>query len=1216
MHLKSLELHGYKTFASRTMFEFAGSVTAIVGPNGSGKSNIADSIRWVLGEQSYSLLRGKKTEDMIFSGSEQRTRAGMASATITFDNSDGWLPIDFSEVAVTRRAYRDSQNEYLINGQRVRLKDVSELLAQSGLAERTYTIIGQGLVDVALALKAEERRRLFEEAAGIGLHRARREEAIRRLETTTRNLDRVKDILVEIEPRLKSLERQARRAQEYEQVKADLQLILREWYGYHWHNSQLDLTNAREVVRTLESGLEQARQEQAAFEVKLTSGRERLTSLRSQLNSLHNQSSQLHGKREEVSKNIAVMDERIRSTIEQQQNIKNEQSNLVIEIELLQDSSVQAESEVKRLQLELEEARSQMVGAEKSLAARIEERSQVEKNVQSARQVLSSLNSRQGQFQARLKERRTQAERERRALQEAIQAVEKIENEHQTLENRLNSAQIAQRRLAALRRSAEDALEAHRERDVTVNADYKKTLDQVNLLSAEMARKTAQFDVLEQAEKTLSGYAAGTRVLVQAGQKQRLSGVRGVLSNFLEVKPELELAIVAALGEYLDAVLLEAHEDRAYEDWALDLLDGEAVRGVLLPLPGIRPSRHTNPIEPEDAARDDVIGIASELVHVAQEYRAIVDLLLGQVVVVRDRKAARKLARELAEAGNNSLTRTVTLQGEVFHTNGPIVAGNGSGKQSVLGRGRERKDLKNGLQQLDQQLKAINERVSQLEKDIQDLRAEASRLNQAQRAARQEEEKGSLQTRQIQLALEQVKRQLSWQIDQRQRLQSEIDRGEGEARQLVEELSGLETRIEEAREKMREHNAAFASIAIDEYQAQVLHWKTVEAVSRKALEDGRLRQQDREAALLRSKNSQATLVMRLNDMVGLLDNLEQEKINLRQAEVEINAGIDAIRAQIEPAEAELEDLEQGQAELQKAEVGTRQSLRQAENRYTQARLVQSRKQEALDALHRRIEEDFGLVAFEYADQVSGQTPLPLQGMVEQLPHISQLPAEIEENIKRQRAQLRRIGPINPEAQLEYQEVRQRFKFLTEQVNDLEKAEESVRQVISELDTLMKVEFRKTFNSVAAEFKQIFSQLFAGGTARLSLTDPDDINESGIEIEARLPGRRSQGLYLLSGGERSLTAVALIFALLKVAPTPFCVLDEVDAMLDEANVGRFCELLRELSQHTQFVVVTHNRNTVQVADVIYGITMGRDSTSQTLSLKLDEVSKIVDEVNSQ
>ena len=270
--LKSLELHGYKTFASRILFEFPGNVTAIVGPNGSGKSNVADALRWVLGEQSYSLLRGRKTEDMIFSGSEFRPRAGMASATITFDNENGWLPIDFSEVTITRRAYRDGQNEYLLNGQKVRLKEITELLAQSGLAERTYTIIGQGLVDAALSLKPEERRKFFEEAAGIGLYRSRREEAISRLDSTRRNLERVLDILTELEPRLHSLEKQAKRAMEYEQVKADLKVLLRDWYGYHWHRTQQDLLHTREVVRSQEERLAQMRERQARVEEELSWG--------------------------------------------------------------------------------------------------------------------------------------------------------------------------------------------------------------------------------------------------------------------------------------------------------------------------------------------------------------------------------------------------------------------------------------------------------------------------------------------------------------------------------------------------------------------------------------------------------------------------------------------------------------------------------------------------------------------------------------------------------------------------------------------------------------------------------------------------------------------------------------------------------------------------------------------------------------------------------
>ena len=316
--LKSLELQGYKTFASRTHFEFPADITAIVGPNGAGKSNVADSLRWVLGEQTYSLLRGKKTEDMIFAGSEQRPKASMASATIEFNNEDGWLPIDFSAVSITRRAYRDGQNEYFINGQKVRLREISELLAKAGLAERTYTIIGQGLVDAALSLKPDERRRFFEEAAGIGLYRSRREEALNRLNNTQRNLERVQDILSELEPRLRSLERQAKRVEEYDRIKADLQVLLREWYGYKWHATQRELREALKFSRLKEGELHQVRQEQAGIETHIGGVRTQLQEMRQQLNTWHTESAELHRRREQVSRSLAVSDERKRAMLDQQ----------------------------------------------------------------------------------------------------------------------------------------------------------------------------------------------------------------------------------------------------------------------------------------------------------------------------------------------------------------------------------------------------------------------------------------------------------------------------------------------------------------------------------------------------------------------------------------------------------------------------------------------------------------------------------------------------------------------------------------------------------------------------------------------------------------------------------------------------------------------------------------------------------------------------------
>jgi chromosome segregation protein len=409
-----------------------------------------------------------------------------------------------------------------------------------------------------------------------------------------------------------------------------------------------------------------------------------------------------------------------------------------------------------------------------------------------------------------------------------------------------------------------------------------------------------------------------------------------------------------------------------------------------------------------------------------------------------------------------------------------------------------------------------------------------------------------------------------------------------------------------AQEALQKQQSTLASLPLDEIQTQLAHWDTRLAVTERALADARSRLDEHRTRGERIGQTERSLRQRLVESEANQRKLEEEKAACRQAEGEVGERIEALQRLIEPTEVELEANEAALAVLQANEGEARKGLNLIEHQFTQAKITLARRQESLEALRRRIEDDFGLVAFEYAESVSGPAPLPLEGMVEQLPPVEELASDIEETLNRQRAQLRRMGAINPEAQAEYREVRERFQFLTEQVHDLTKAEADIRQVIAELDILMQREFKRTFSLVAVEFHQIFARLLGGGSARLMLTEPEDVTLTGIDIEARLPGRREQGLSLLSGGERSLTAAALVFALLRVSPTPFCVLDEVDAMLDEANVGRFRDLLRELSRATQFIVITHNRNTVQAADTIYGVTMGRDSASQVVSLKLDDV----------
>ncbi len=1191
--LKSLELHGYKTFASRTLFEFPGVITAIVGPNGSGKSNIADSLRWVLGEQSYGLLRGRKTEDMIFSGSEQRSRAGMASAMITFDNSDGWLPIDFSEVSITRRAYRDGQNEYLLNGQRVRLREISELLAQSGLAERTYTIIGQGLVDAALALKPEERRRLFEEAAGIGLYRSRREEALNRLEATRRNLERVQDILAELEPRLQSLERQARRAQEYERIKADLRLLLRDWYGYHWHQIQKEIGHVKEVVRAQARQLAEARQRQQEVEQQLAAHRGRLQGLREKLTDWHAQSSRLHNQREKLSRDLAILEERLRSAGEQRQGLTSDITRLEEEIQTHQKRLEEAQAEQERLQANSLEAQAQAELAAQTLQSRQKERHGVENRLREARQALVSSETRLVQIKAHLNELTNRAENEKNSYASAVQVAAESEKELEKAREKLAASQAEQGRFEQEEKEALEALRLLREKAEVLSQERKRLFDQRTRQEGERARLNVQLDVLEQAENSMSGYAEGARFLFQAVRQGQLKGGYQTLSSQLQVPAEYEQAIAAALGDFLDAIVLDSQADP--ENAMVLLQKGEKGRAVLLPAAWMRPGERA-----PARADEGVLGLAADLIGCPEELQALVDLLLGNVLVVKDRQAARK-----QQAGLPANSSAVTLAGEVFFASGSVLAGKGR-QPGTLSRPRQKKELGEAVAGVQDEIERLTRLLEEQDKKIEEVNGEVGSSDRAAKEAGKRASAGREATRQATLTHEKARRQVDWQVEQHANLKAQMDRTAGEIARVTADISGVEAQIGTRREQVHKLQAELAVLSLDEFQAQVTHWNTSAAFAARVAEEAASRLEERRQTLSRAQQQLSTIKRRLEDILEAGNGLEQDRSSLSQQEKEVIEKIEALRASISPAEEEMSSVQREFEELQAVEGASQQALTVAERHSTQAQLELTRQRDALDALRRRIEEDFGLVAFEYEAEVDGQTPLPLEGMVEQLPALDELPAEIEDSINRQRAQLRRMGAINPEAQKEYGSVLERYEFMTAQVSDLKGADVDLRQVIAELDELMKREFQKTFEAVAAEFKVMFHRLFGGGSAHLVLTDADTPTEAGIDIEARLPGRREQGLSLLSGGERSLTAVALVFSLLKVSPTSFCVLDEVDAMLDESNVGRFRDLLIELSGNTQFIVITHNRNTVQAADVIYGITMGRDSASQTISLKLDEV----------
>jgi chromosome segregation protein len=1199
--LKSFELHGYKTFASRSEFQFSDGITAIVGPNGSGKSNIADALRWVLGEQSYGLLRGKKTEDMIFSGSENRPRAGMASATIVFDNNDGWLPIDFVEVGITRRAYRDGENEYLLNGQRVRLKDVSEVLAKSGLAERTYTIIGQGLVDAALALKAEERRRLFEEAAGIGLHRTRREEAIKRLETTRRNLERVHDILAELQPRLRSLERQAKRAQEYSQMKDDLKIVLREWYGYHWHKAQAELVEAQVNAKQQEDALTEVQLNQHDLDKKLSEYRININELREKLNDWHKELTSLHQRRESKSREQAVNSERSRLLLLQLEQISRERASAEEEVGIQKDLIIASNHEFTQLETDLKDAHQSVSDSLDKLSARQQERSIIERKILSLQQDITRITTRTTQKQALLSEKDTHINRLKDALQKIDQDILSAESEYSSAQSHLNTTFVEKEEKVKNTETIMAELQSTQDKLTALEVDRKALSDKISTQKTKIAQLQAEINVIEEADQSLTGHEEGARILIQAMNDNKIDGAIGSLGNSIIVPEEYETAIAAVMGEYIDALVLRSITQT---DTAMDLIDNETTRGSLFPLDVITSTR---PLALDLAKAPvesiNIIGVAANLVTAETQLKPVIDWIFGHVIIVKDRKTARTIlaSRDWRDIPN---LRVVTLKGEMYLTSGPIITG-APGK-SLLARPRQQREIKTRLEQTISGLETLENQYRGLEINIDEFQKNEKGSNEKYRSAIELENATIEKLNKQELQIEKIQHDLQWHHNQKIRYQADLDNEVLEQVNIKSEIAKLLEESHDVQLVMESNTTMLDGLPLEEFQTQHSYWTTNTAVFEQALVDTRNRQQEKITRLQKIENNLSDILTRSTQLDLEIKSLNENMVVCSGEEANIAGKIDELGKVVDPYEEQLSTLEKEHTSLLSTDTDARQVLRAAEQRYTQAKINLAHHQESFESLRRHIEDDFGLVSFEYTDSVSGPKPLPLDGMVEELPKIEVLSSEIEEIIRQQKAQIRRMGAINPEAQNEYQEVKERFEFLSSQVADLIKAEGDIREVIAELDILMEREFRRTFDAVAQEFKQIFTRLFGGGSARLSLTDPDNMTETGIDIEARLPGRREQGLSLLSGGERSLTATALVFSLLRVSPTPFCILDEVDAMLDEANVGRFRDLLTELSEKTQFIVITHNRNTVQAANIIYGVTMGRDSASQVISLKIDEL----------
>jgi chromosome segregation protein len=1165
MYLKRLELQGYKTFAARTEFEFDSGITAIVGPNGSGKSNIADALRWVMGEQRYSTLRAKRGEDMVFAGSQGRKSMGMAEVSLTLDNSSGWLPIDYAEVRVQRRTFRSGDTEYYLNSSRARRKDIVELLAKGGLSSNTYTVIGQGAVDAALNMRPEERRAIFEEAAGIAIYQARRDESLTKLEATRSNIMRVNDIINEITPRLNSLRKQAERADEYQKVAAES-----------------EEANRAEALRRHKRGLEEIAE-------KIEELRQRQAELRGQLSDWHSESGALHAGLEELQRELAVIRERERLLTQQREEIRQDLSPLEASRDVRGERIAELEAELKQLATERQEREAEAEGLRGQLAQLEEERGRVDQELATAQDRAFQLATELAEGRNRLNQLAERKEQLGRENAEHDQEIERLEEQAGTLRGRIEGLEAERdtlladgeelsSRQAEMERTAQSSLARQRE----LRPRWEKVGDALSKLEA-------RHELLTKVRQELTGYTEGVRTVL--AHKSALEGLVATVAEVLEVPSHLELAVETALGSLLQAVIVETWQ--AAEKALRFLEESHGGQATFLPLDSLETSLMERVPEGEG-----IVGLASELIGIRDGLGPALTALLGDTLVVRDLATAHLVRRE-----HGSL-RVVTLSGQLVCPRGSVTGGSAESGGGLLARERELRELPEEIAEARASKKGLEEEIHTEEEGYQEVLSEVAALGQEQqqleaRRRAKEEEIASWRLRRDRVAQE-----IEWRKAAQRRLQREMESLEERRRAVTEEIEGGERNEHEVGEAIESLQEALARLDVSLIQGQLSEVSTALAV----LERSRQSQEDtlrsHRGSLEQLEGQIAAKESRVAELTAEAEGVA-ERVAVLGADIEELSGrLETLSATVEPAEDELASLEAKQLRLQRDEVRQRRALERYEAAYNTSLIQRQRAQDELGNLRERIEAD--LEATTLSASVSGETAGDVDARLKSLPEVTEVPEGLEREIKELRARLRRIGPVNVEAPSEYEEVLDRHTFLISQVEDLEDASQSLRKVVAELDRTMRERFVATFEQVGREFESYFTRLFNGGKGHLVLTDPENPLQSGVEILTQPPGRRQGTVSVLSGGERSLTGVALTFAILKACGTPFCFLDEVDSQLDEVNIGRFREALRELGEKTQIIVITHNRGTVECADAIYGITMATDSTSRVLSLRLDQV----------
>ena len=1184
MILKSLELQGFKTFPDKTTLQFERGITSVVGPNGSGKSNISDAMRWVLGEQSVRTLRCSKMEDVIFNGTPQRKALGFAEVTLTIDNADRRLPFDNDTVAVTRRYYRSGESEYLINKNTVRLKDINELFMDTGLGRDGYSIIGQGKIDSIVAARSEDRREIFEEAAGISRYRYRKEESERRLSKAEENLVRLRDILSELEGRVEPLRLQAEKAEQFialDKEKKGLEIgiwletldrsgrVLRE------HGEKISLAQAQHgeleeeiqsiAQRTEENlrevnrctvGMEEARAQAAALDEQAVRAEGEASLLEN--DAAHNRENlrRLEGQVEEASRSGQDVDQEISGKREEmaqkERQIQESRDRLLAFTQRLEELRQGADEATRQM----EQAAVELAQYNASLAEQRIALSSTQTSVVEIRHRAGAVEESVRQAQERL----ASAQQEARELEELLQAAETA------VSGRENAVKGYEMRLESRRRRAQQAKEAW---------------DKLVLDGNEQLRRAK---LLTDLERNLEGFSQSVKQVMKEAGRGMLSGVCGPVTQLLKTPREYAVALETALGASMQHIVVETEQDAKNAIRLLKQRDWG--RATFLPLTTIR----GNVYDPREIQQlPGFVGMANTLCSCEEKYGSIRDSLLGRVAVAEDLDSAAAIAKRTGYR-----LRVVSLDGQVVNAGGSLTGGSKGRSSGLLSRASE----------------------------IQRIREKAADLQRQAEAAQQEYRQRQGELSSCEAELDAARGELSSAQEERIRITSERARVSRELEQLAETAAGLEKerndsegRLQELGEREKAVRAAISQLEGQvrqaETESQRLSGIREEQMSHcdeisQTIQEIRLGEFSAQKDWDALAAAVAGLEERKRDSAGAVLRLRQEMDALREKNTQLEQQRQAalVRAQEQRGQAEakrqsLQSIAQQRSGLEREA----QSLREREREVTAQRenvgrelaRLQERSenlQKEYDAILSRMWEEYELTRRE-AEEVGER--------IEDLPTAQRRLAELKNKIKA-------LGAVNVGAVVEYQEVSERYAFLKSQVDDVEKSKAELLELIQDLTKHMRQQFTERFAQINQNFGQIFRELFGGGAAELSFTDDSDVLTSGIEIKVHPPGKIVTHIESLSGGEKALVAISIYFAIMRVNPPPFCVLDEIEAALDDVNVARFAQYLRRMSRQSQFITITHRRGTMEGSDMLYGVTMQDQGISKLLALRTEEAAE--------